>query len=103
MPDDRRGAVLAALEPAQKLSAFYRLWTLKEALLKATGEGLSRPMTSVEFEVRPGRPVRLVGDQRQLPDGDDWAFVELAVGSHHVGSLVMAGTRCAVDYRAWSL
>jgi 4'-phosphopantetheinyl transferase len=95
-------AVLAALEPAEKLAAFYRLWTLKEALLKATGEGLSRPMTSVEFEVRPGRPVRLVGDQGQLPDGDGWAFVELAVGPHHVGSLVTAGTHCAVDYRAWS-
>lgn len=42
----------AAVEAApDRDAAFARAWTLKEALLKATGEGLSRPMTSLVLDL----------------------------------------------------
>jgi 4'-phosphopantetheinyl transferase len=35
----------------EREAAFFRLWTCKEAFLKATGEGLSRSTRSYEIEV----------------------------------------------------
>ncbi len=46
-PNER--ADLAALRGSRKLHAFYRVWTMKEALLKALGTGLSRDMSGFEI------------------------------------------------------
>ncbi len=50
----------AELPAAQRAAALYRIWVRKEAVLKATGVGLSEPMTA--FGVPPGDgPVTLPG------------------------------------------
>lgn len=50
----------AELPAAQRAAVFYRIWVRKEAVLKATGLGLSEPMTA--FGVPPGDgPVTLPG------------------------------------------
>lgn len=42
--------VYAASEPNRE---FFRYWTLKESYLKAIGQGLSWPMKSVNFVIKP--------------------------------------------------
>lgn len=37
----------------QREDAFYKIWTLKEAFIKATGEGLSRPLNEFSFTFTP--------------------------------------------------
>ena len=44
---------LATLEPARRTEGFLRLWTLKEAYIKATGRGLSQSLDEFWFEVDP--------------------------------------------------
>ena len=42
-------ADLAAVRGSRRLHMFYRIWTMKEALLKALGTGLSRDMSGFEI------------------------------------------------------
>lgn len=54
LADDER-CVLGALAPDEREAAFTRYWTRKEAVLKATGEGLTTPPASL-WVTAPGEP-----------------------------------------------
>jgi 4'-phosphopantetheinyl transferase len=55
---------LRALPEHEQLSAFYRCWTRKEAVVKAIGEGLSRPLDSfdVTLDADAARLLRMDGE-----------------------------------------
>ena len=59
--------VLAALAPDARREAFFRLWTRKEAYVKARGEGLSYPTRSFTVS-HDGDDNALLHDER-----DEWA------------------------------
>ena len=62
---DRETEWLTALSPGERSAGFASLWTVKEAVLKARGSGLTESLRSVEVELDPsGRPVRV-----QAPGG----------------------------------
>ena len=59
---------LERLAPGERAAGFSSLWTVKEAVLKARGSGLTEPLRSVEVNLEPsGRPARV-----QAPGGP-WA------------------------------
>jgi 4'-phosphopantetheinyl transferase len=66
-------AILRAAASGQQLEAFFRFWTLKEALIKATGEGLHRPLDSFSFSLDPTL-VRF--DPADSDEAAKWTFVE---------------------------
>jgi 4'-phosphopantetheinyl transferase len=107
-----RGAVVAELELAKhyfaaqetklleelpddaRRHAFFRLWTLKEAYLKATGEGIAadlrRPWVSLPAD--DGEPVLITG----APGPPAWTCREVAPAADYAGAVVMAGRPAAV-------
>jgi 4'-phosphopantetheinyl transferase len=70
MPDEQRlaeeffsvpeSAFLQALSGNQKLEAFFRLWTCKEAFLKAGGDGLAKSMDQFEIQLAGAELARVV-------------------------------------------
>ena len=64
--------------PERRAELFFRYWTLKEAFIKATGEGLSRNLASFSFTLDP---VRIAfhpnaGSTQHNDNPCDWQFVE---------------------------
>ena len=66
-----------ALAPEVRDAALLRVWTCKEAYLKATGEGLTRPLREVEVVLDPRRPAALlaVGGSREV--AGHWTMSEV--------------------------
>lgn len=73
-------ALLRACHPDLVLEQFVRLWTLKEAFLKATGEGLSRSLHSVAFALEP---VRVTFPHDVPDDAARWQFFEARPTAGH--------------------
>jgi 4'-phosphopantetheinyl transferase len=61
----REDAAFRPLPEDRKAAAFFRLWTRKEAWLKATGEGIAHSLDRVEVSFLPGEPARFLS----LPEG----------------------------------
>ncbi len=70
------------LPPSMQESAFFRLWTRKEAFVKGLGLGLSHPLDS--FSVGVDVPVSLAGR-----DTSQWSLHHLETGSGFVGALAV--------------
>ena len=85
---------LMGLAPGERPRGFLRLWTLKEALIKATGEGLSRELDSFWFDVFPPRLHFVSDDEPEEP----WRFEQRIVDDTFVAA---AGLRLA-DGLGWS-
>jgi 4'-phosphopantetheinyl transferase len=68
---------LDALEEDERRTRFFELWTLKEAVLKATGKGLRLPLSSVAFE--------LVDCWQLVTDlGEPWVSAQWCLESGHI-------------------
>jgi 4'-phosphopantetheinyl transferase len=90
-------AVLRALPPEARHPAFFRLWTLKEALLKASGAGLSGPLDTVVLRPDADGDGPLVLEQ----ETGTWSLQELRPPPGFAAAVTVAGrgsTLCC-----WSL
>jgi 4'-phosphopantetheinyl transferase len=84
-------AALRGTPEDQRAEAFFRFWTLKEAFIKATGEGISRALDSFSFSLDP---VAIAFDPPDADDPGKWQFFErrpaplhlLAVAVHRPAS-----------------
>lgn len=57
---EKERAEIGALPENLQLEGFYRAWTAREALVKATGEGLSGELQRLRVKVDPREPARLM-------------------------------------------
>ncbi len=82
-------ALVQGLPAADQADAFYRLWTLKEAYVKARGVGLSIPLGGFAFDLRKDGPttIELYEGLHDTPDA--WQFGELRLGGRHQVALAV--------------
>jgi 4'-phosphopantetheinyl transferase len=84
----------AALAAPERAAAFYRLWTRKEAYLKAWGTGLSFSSRRFTLELEPGSGPLLL--RTEMP-GDEtprgWWFEALEPGAGYVATACWQGER----------
>ena len=65
---------IRSLPDPEKVAAFFRCWSCKEAFLKAQGVGLSRSLNSFDVEVNPARPARLIATRPDANETERWSL-----------------------------
>ena len=91
-------ATLASLPKSQRLRAFYAGWTRKEAFLKATGDGLSRPLSSFAVSLPPDEPPRLLHVQGDPRAPERYWLVALEPAAGYVGALAVDGPPATIRW-----
>jgi 4'-phosphopantetheinyl transferase len=71
--------VVCDLDGAARDHAFLRIWTQKEAYLKATGIGVGMPLREVETEPDPQAPPRLLAITGDRDEAARWTLLEVEV------------------------
>ena len=83
-------ALLALSEPA-RIEAFYKYWTIKEAYLKAKGEGLGGELEKFMVRLEDGRAELLSTTGDKLKDMGNWEIKILMPMPSFVAALAVAG------------
>ena len=84
---------LAGLSPASRPRCFIRMWTLKEAVLKAAGCGLGHPLQDLSVTIDP--PAVAISDGI-LGTPDHWHVRHHCVGQGHSMALAWRGPEASV-------
>lgn len=82
------------LPVSQRIEVFFKYWTRKEALLKATGEGFSFPFEKLNVSGMSGEnwsPVAWPGDQRKQLC---WYLQDLVPLRGYTAAIAVAGSDC---------
>ncbi|RPI94870.1 MAG: 4'-phosphopantetheinyl transferase superfamily protein [Chloroflexi bacterium] len=81
-------ASLRDLPDSLQAAAFFNCWTRKEAFIKATGEGLSRPLDQFSMSLIPDEAARLLTIQGQPEEASRWFVQDLEPGIGYAAALV---------------
>lgn len=87
---------LAAFEASDVQGAFVRLWTCKEAVLKALGRGIAFGLDRLRFDFEGTDPRALVAIAEEAGDVGEWQVTRFDAGSGHAGALAWRGPRLRV-------
>jgi 4'-phosphopantetheinyl transferase len=80
----REYSEFARVDSSRKEAAFFQYWTRKEALAKATGQGLTFDIERLDVSLTPGAPTRLMSFSGDVEETARWTLLSLepAVGFH---------------------
>ncbi len=96
----RENEVFHTLPESQRQEAFFNCWTRKEAFIKATGEGLFRPLDEFAVSFAPGEPARLLEIAGNSDEALQWTMYEFKdISPGFVAALAVKGQAKHIDCR----
>lgn len=88
---EHENAALKTLPISQKMSAFFRLWTRKEAIVKAIGKGLFCPLNSFTVSSSPTHEIIKLEDQ-------SWTLLSLDIHPDYQAALATNQVIQSIQY-----
>lgn len=92
----RERAAIRTLPAEQRIAAFYRCWTCKEAFLKGQGVGLFRSLGSFDVEVNPQAPARLLSTRPDPEESTRWFLHEIGTAPGYAAAIAVEGAISAI-------
>lgn len=102
----RESAALSAIPRERYAEAFLGCWTKREAYLKACGDGLTLPMSSVPVPMITDaslEPIELCMASYDLDPTGHWSFYTLRPARGYIGALVLEGAGRRLQHWRWQV
>ncbi|MEE8583757.1 MAG: 4'-phosphopantetheinyl transferase superfamily protein [Acidobacteriota bacterium] len=78
---------------------FFNCWTRKEAYLKATGDGLSKPLDQFDVTLIPGQPARMLLLDGDAQEAARWSYHHFVPAPEYIGALAIFGKGFRIEAR----
>jgi 4'-phosphopantetheinyl transferase len=75
--------------PSQQVERLLTYWTLKEAYIKAEGQGLSMGLDTFYFSLQDNQPPRLMLKSGAQQPSAAWQFKQIMISDHYLFSLAI--------------
>ncbi len=98
----REYETFCALEHYEKLAAFFRCWTRKEAFIKALGLGLNMPLDQFEVAFAPGEAARLLRIHHVDAAAARWSLLALHPAPGYTAALAVEKTEFKPSFWQWA-
>ncbi|MDJ0556871.1 MAG: 4'-phosphopantetheinyl transferase superfamily protein [Microcoleaceae cyanobacterium MO_207.B10] len=82
---------ISQLLPQQQQETFFKIWTCKEAYLKATGEGLAGGLEKVEVSTTPDQPIHFLSINENAKEASGWYLHQFVPEPNYIAAVVVAG------------
>ncbi len=82
-------AELRSFAPSDRNHAFFRCWTRKEAFLKASGEGLSKPLDAFSVSIQRTDDPQFLTCDWDPEETKRWTLKSLSFGESFIGALAL--------------
>jgi 4'-phosphopantetheinyl transferase len=87
--------------PADRMQAFFRCWTRKEACIKAVGKGLSIALNSFDTLIDSGQVGRFIARALDSSDAASWWLADLRIPRNYMAAVAIETVPSAIVYRRW--
>lgn len=77
-----------------RIENFFQFWTVKEAYLKAIGEGMRLTPDSLEFSIENG--IFKLDAVKGIFEQEDWLFKVITPGANHMGTITYKGIQTKI-------
>lgn len=91
-------AQLLAVAAAQRAEVFFQLWTLKEAYVKALGEGLRYHLNQFSVIINDLQSISVLDEARALAFSDEWLFQCWQPKKDYYAALATQGARVSITH-----
>lgn len=89
---------ISTMPPAERPDAFFRLWTRKEALIKAHGAGLSLPLAQFGITVKKDEEVRVLHTDWAEEEAQEWSIASFTVARSTLGAIALKSAFEAINF-----
>ena len=96
---------LMAVEQSSRIDAFFDCWTRKEAIIKATGEGLHARLDEFDVSLSPGAMIRVIADYSDEQKYIGWQLRSFKLPPGYTGALATPDRNDVemIDHGEWRL
>ena len=93
----REYEIICSSSPDQKQAAFFDLWTLKEAYLKATGKGI-RGLEQVKFSMSSGEAPISIINRENASAAEQWTMLRIIPSPGYTAGLAVEGKEMNLQF-----